>query len=312
MDIVNEPSNIIYPEELAKICKRAGEKFGFEVEVLNRKEIEKLEMKAFLEVAKGSEKSPKFIIMRYKGNSNNNEILGLVGKGLTYDSGGYSIKPTDSMYRMNTDMAGSAAVLGAISAIAKRKMKVNVIAVIAACENLISGNAYKPGDIIGSMAEKTIEVLNTDAEGRLTLADALYYIVDVEKVTKVIDIATLTGAAIIALGHCVTPCVTNNKEFFNKLKKAADISGERIWELPSYDDYKELIKSEVADLKNVGGKAAGTITGALFVGEFTKGIPWIHMDIAGTSYIEKATGYYPKGATGAGVRILYNMAKEYM
>lgn len=311
-NLVNEPANIIYPETLAKEAKKAGESHNFQVEVFDEKEIEALGMKAFLSVARGSVNSPRLIVMRYMGNEDNKEdILGLVGKGLTYDSGGYSLKPTDGMVTMKSDMGGAAAVIGAMCAIADMNLKANVIAVVAACENMISGGAYKPGDIISTMAGKSIEVANTDAEGRLTLADAVYYAIDKEKVSKVVDIATLTGAVLVALGTTTTGVVTNNDEFYNVLQKASDISGEKIWKLPAFDEYRELIKSDVADLKNVGGRMAGTVTAGLFIEEFIKDKkPWLHLDIAGTSWSDSDKNYLSKGATGVGVRTLYYLVRE--
>ncbi|URZ14587.1 leucyl aminopeptidase [Clostridium felsineum] len=309
-NLVNEPANVMTPEALSKAAGDAGKEYGFEVEVFDKDKIKELNMKAFLSVVAGSEKPPKLIVMRYFGDKESSDTLGLVGKGLTYDSGGYSIKTNEGMLTMKSDMGGGAAVIGAISAIAKRKLKVNVVSVIAAGENLISPAAYKPGDIIGSMAGKTIEVINTDAEGRLTLADAVYYAILREKVTKVVDIATLTGAALSALGITTTAVVTNNKEFYKKLEEASYKSGERVWRLPEFDEYKKLIKSDIADLKNVGGKFAGTITAGLFIGEFIEEKPWLHLDIAGTAWRDNEDGYFSKGGTGAGVRILYYLAQN--
>ncbi len=268
-DLVNEPANVLYPETLSEKVIGSGNKYGFEVEVFDEKKINELGMESFLSVAKGSELPPRLIVMRYFGDeSKKDDILGLVGKGVTYDSGGYSIKPTSSMDSMKSDMGGAASVIGAISAIAKKKLKINVVGVIAACENLISGAAYKPGDIIGSMAGKYIEVLNTDAEGRLTLIDAVHYIIEKEKVNKVIDLATLTGAALVALGVTTTAVVSNNDEFYKDLENASLKADEKVWRLPNFDDYKKLIKSDIADLKNTGGRHAGTITAGLFIGEF--------------------------------------------
>lgn len=308
-DLVNEPANVIYPDTLAKQVKELGEKFGFEVEVYEEDKIKSLGMDAFLSVAKGSVNKPRFIVMRYVGDSESNQILGLVGKGLTYDSGGYSIKTTSSMVNMKTDMAGAASVIGCMCAISRDKINKNVVAVVAACENTISNDSYKPGDIISSMANKSIEVVNTDAEGRLTLADAIYYIINVEKVTKVVDIATLTGAALHVLGSVATPVITNNDEFYKELEISANESGEKIWRLPIFDEFKKMIKGSEADLKNSGGREAGCITAGLFVGEFVGDTPWIHMDIAGTSLCNKINGYKYKGATGEGVRTLYYLAK---
>lgn len=310
-DLVNEPSNVIYPETLANEAIKVSKESGFDVEVFGVDKIKELKMEAFYEVAKGSEKEPKFIIMRYFGNKDNKEdILGLVGKGLTYDSGGYSIKPTTGMETMKSDMGGAASVIGAMSVIAKRNLKINVVAVIASCENLISGNAYKPGEIIGSMAGKTIEVINTDAEGRLTLADAVHYIIEKENAKEIIDVATLTGAAVVALGETTTAVITNNSEFYNELKEVSDYTGEKVWELPTNNDYRKLIKSHIADLKNTGGRFAGTITAGLFIEEFVQNKPWLHLDIAGTAWTSSNSEYGVKGGTGAPVSTLYELAKK--
>ncbi|GAA0786373.1 leucyl aminopeptidase [Hathewaya limosa] len=308
-ELINEPSNKLDPSKLAENAKRAGEQYGFETDILNREQIRELNMEAFLSVAQGAINEPKLIVMRYFGDNDNKEILGYVGKGLTYDSGGYSLKPSSSMETMKSDMAGGAAVIGAISAIAKRKLKINIVAVIAACENLLSDKAYKPGDIINSMGRKTVEVVNTDAEGRLTLIDAVYYTIHKEKVTQILDIATLTGAVYSALGRVCTGVITNQEKFLDKLKNASDLSGEKIWELPVFKEYKQQLKSDVADLKNSGSKGAGTIVAGLFIGEFIDNIPWLHMDIAGTSWSDDSKYYYSKGATGVGVRTLYYLAK---
>ena len=308
-DLVNERSINMYPEVLAKAAKDILEGLDVVVEIHGKSEIEKLDMKAFLAVAKGSDKEPQFIVMTYNGDSDSKEKLAIVGKGLTYDSGGYSLKPSTSMDTMYTDMAGSAAVIGAMKSIAKSKLKRNVVAIVAACENMISGGAYKPGDIIGSMSGKTIEVLNTDAEGRLTLADALWYAATVVKADKIIDLATLTGAVIVALGDINTGAVTNNDELMNEVKQASILAGEPLWELPNNEEYKELYKGTFADLKNTGGRGAGTVSAGLFLGEFVNDVPWVHLDIAGTSYLEKAAGYLPKGATGVHVKTLYYLVK---
>lgn len=309
--LVNEPANVLNPIELAKQAKKAGDESGFEVEIFDEVSIKKLNMQAFLEVARGSENPPRLIVMRYNGNPvNNDEIIGLVGKGLTYDCGGLSIKTTPGMVTMKSDMGGAAAVIGAMTAITKLKAKVNVVAVVASCENMISGKSYRPGDIIGSMGGKTIEVLNTDAEGRLTLVDAVNYIIEKENATKVVDIATLTGAVLSALGTTATGVVSNNDFFYNRLEQASKICDEKVWRLPAFDEYSELIKSDVADLKNIGGPKAGTITAGLFIGEFVGENPWLHLDIAGTSWSEKDSDYDSKGGTGAGARLLYHLIKQ--
>ncbi len=310
-DLVNEPSNVIYPETLAEEAERLSKEYGFEVQVINHEKIEELQMNSFLAVGKASVHKPKLIVMRYFGDMDNEDKkLGLIGKGLTYDSGGYSLKPSNSMVDMKSDMGGAATVIGAISAIAKRKLKINIVAVVAACENVIGSEAYKPGDIISSMAGKTIEILNTDAEGRLTMIDAVTYAIKEENVTEIIDVATLTGAALVALGNDVTAVVTNSNTFYKELEKAFTSTGEKMWNLPNFDDYKTLIKSDIADLKNTGGRYGGTITAGLFVGEFVENKPWLHLDIAGPAYITVPWDYCPKGGTGAGVRTLYQLAKN--
>lgn len=309
-DLVNEPAMYLYPETLAKSAKENLEGLSVKVEIFDKEKIEELGMKSFLAVAEGSSKEPKFIVMTYTGDTSSDEKTALVGKGVTYDSGGYSLKPSGSMDTMHSDMGGASTVIGAMKAIATSKLEKNVVGIVAACENLISGGAYKPGDVIGSMSGKTIEVLNTDAEGRLTLADALWYAATVVKADRIVELATLTGACVVALGSINTGAITNNDELMEDIKKAAEISGEPIWQLPSNDEYAESIKSEVADLKNVGGGGAGTITAGLFLKEFVDEKPWVHLDIAGTAHLEKAMGYLPKGGTGVHVKTLYNMVKN--
>lgn len=310
-ELVNEPANVIYPETLGNKVVELGKEYGFETEVYNKEKIEELNMEAFLSVAKGSDKEPKFIVMRYNGDLGSDNKLGLVGKGLTYDSGGYSIKPTAGMVDMKTDMGGAAAVIGAMCAIAKSKLNKNVVAVVAACENLISGHAYKPGDIINSMGKKTIEITNTDAEGRLTLIDAVYYVINNENASSVVDIATLTGAAVVALGDTASAVISNNDELYNKVEKASELSTEKIWRMPTFDEYKKALKGKEADLNNSPGRNGGCITAGLFIGEFVGETPWVHIDIAGTSSSSKEDGYKSKGATGEGARTLYNLAKLY-
>ena len=308
-DLVNQPANLMNPITLSEKVIELGKEKGFEVEVLELKHIESLKMDAFLSVAKASAVEPRFIIMRYKGNPESDDILGYVGKGLTYDSGGLSIKPTNSMVDMKSDMGGSAAVIGAMCAIADMELKTNVVSVVAACENMIAGNSYRPGDIISSMGGKSIFIGNTDAEGRLTLIDAMHYIVTRENVKQVVDIATLTGAAIHCTGSAASVAISNNDDFYNKVDKSFAKSGEQIWRMPIFDEYKELIKHEEADLTNTAG-SPGTITAGLFIGEFTGDLPWVHVDIAGTAFSKKEAGILSKGATGVGVRPLYYLAKN--
>lgn len=307
-NLVNEPANVMTPEALAEITVSEGEKFGFFVEVFEKEDIERLGMKAFLSVAKGSACAPKLIVMKYDGGGD--ETIALIGKGLTYDSGGYCIKPPDSMVTMKSDMGGAAAVIAAMGAIARNKLKANVVAVVAACENMISGDAYHTGDVIGSMSGKYIEIVNTDAEGRLTLADAITYAKRELHADKIIDIATLTGAAITSLGNGITAALSNNDELWNVVENASKSSTEKVWRLPSDVEIAKQNKSNIADLKNTGGRAAGTITAGLFLSEFAENTPWVHLDIAGPSFSDVDLSNCPAGATGVGVRLLYNTVKN--
>lgn len=310
-DLVNEPAIVLTPKELAKRAKEELEPLGIKVTVYGQKEIEEMGMKAFLSVSLGSENEPQFIVMEYLGDKNSDEKLALVGKGLTYDTGGYSLKPSKSMDTMFTDMAGSASVIGSLKAVALGKLEKNVVGIVAACENSISGKAYKPGDIISSMSGKTIEVNNTDAEGRLTLADALWYAATEVKADKIIDLATLTGACVVALSDVATGAVTNDLDLCRDLVKASKRAGEHIWHLPHFKEFDDRVLSDKADLINTskGPMGAGTITAGLFLGHFVKDIPWVHLDIAGTSYLDTPRTYLPKGASGIPVSTLYNYIK---
>lgn len=312
--LVNAPSNAMTPEKLAEYAKKHCGELGIEVEVKERDEIEKLGMESFLSVARASDLPPKLIVMRWKGGGKDGETLGLVGKGLTYDSGGLSIKPTNGMITMKCDMAGSAAVIGAMIGIARLDVKTNVTAVVAACENMISGRSFRPGDIIGSMAGKSIFIGNTDAEGRLTLVDAVTYIIEKEKVDRVLDIATLTGAAVRALGETVAAVVSNDESFYKKLDKSYSKSNEQHWRMPLLDDHRELLKHHEADLTNSAG-GPGMMTAALFIEPFVKRdgkeIPWVHVDIAGPAFAEKPCGLHGKGGTGCAARPLIRLAKRF-
>ena len=289
---------VITPEKLAEEAEKLGKEFGFEVEIMDEKEAEKLGMKAFLAVGRASINRPKVIVMRYNGDSESEKRIGLVGKGLTYDTGGLSLKPTSSMLDMKTDMGGAATVIGTMCALGKMKIRRNVTAVVAACENAIGSNAYRPGDIIGSMNGKTIEITNTDAEGRLTLADALTYIIRKENVDEVIDAATLTGAIMVALGDNVTGVFSNSDENYKKLEAAGKYWGEKYWQMPIFEEYRDIIKSDVADLKNSAGRLAGSITAAKFLEEFIEEKPWMHLDIAGTAFSEKNGKYFNEYENG--------------
>lgn len=308
-DLVNEPGIVLTAAVLAERAKEALSDVEVEVEILEKEDAERLGMKAYLAVNRGSTNPPKGIVMRYRGGAKEDPILGLVGKGVTYDTGGYSLKPGASMYSMYGDMGGAAVVVGAMKAIAMNGLKKNVTAVILATDNMVSGDAYMPGDIIGSMAGKTIEIHSTDAEGRLTLADAVYHIIKNEGAREVVDVATLTGACVVALGSLHTGAFTNHQELMDRVKEAAGIAGEPLWQMPLTKEYKELIKGDRGDLKNSGGRWGGAITAASFIEEFVEDTPWVHLDIAGTSDLEAARGYLPKGGTGTTVKTLYHLAK---
>lgn len=307
--MTNMPANVMTPSKLAEMARTYCEAAGVEVEVKDENEIEALGMHAFMSVAKASANPPRLIIMRHKGNPDSDKTIGYIGKGLTYDSGGLSIKPTASMVNMKDDMGGSSAVIAAMGAIGKLGLKVNVTAVVAACENMISGLSYKPGDIISSMGGKSIYIGNTDAEGRLTLIDAVTYAIEHENVGFVLDIATLTGAALHCTGSEAAPVISNNDDFFNLVDKAFAKADEKIWRMPIFDEYKELVKHDQADLTNTAG-SPGTITAGIFIGEFVKDLPWVHIDIAGTAFRDKAVGVYSKGGTGSGAIPLVLLAKK--
>lgn len=308
--LVNSRPIDLYPETLAQLTKQELEPFGVEVEVYGKNKAQELGLTAFLTVSEGSDKEPQVIIAKYNG-AGDEPYGALIGKGLTYDSGGYGIKSTEGMVTMHSDMAGSASVLGAIRAIAANKVNKNVYGVVLACENMIDGSAYKNGDIISSHLGKTIEIDSTDAEGRLTLADALSYTEEALKPSYMVDVATLTGAVVIALGDVAAGAVGNNDQLMKDVLSAADLSDEPIWELPNYDEYKEQYKSTFADLKNTGGRAAGSITAGLFLGEFVQDTPWAHLDVAGVTYrADKAKPPHPVGASGFGVKVLYQLVKN--
>ncbi|MFC2025225.1 leucyl aminopeptidase [Chloroflexota bacterium] len=305
-DMVNEPANYMTPSHMAEMAAKLAKTHGLESSILEREQMRKLGMGALLGVAQGSRQPPKFVILHYKGSDSTETDVALVGKGITFDSGGISIKPSEKMGEMKGDMAGGAAVMAAISAITQLKPKINVTALIPATENLPDGNALKPGDILTAMGGKTIEIISTDAEGRLILSDALGY-AKKHRAKLIIDVATLTGACMVALGNVCTGAFCNNQELMDKIIAAGAEAGERIWQMPMYEEYKEQNKSEVADIKNTGGRYGGAITAAQFLAEFAGDTPWVHLDIAGTFLSEKEKNYLVKGATGVPVRTLVNL-----
>ena len=305
-DLVNEPSNYLTPSDLAKAAQDLARQNRLEITVLEREQARELGMGAFLGVAQGSQQPPKFLVLRYAGRGSKETDIALVGKGITFDSGGISIKPTEGRGEMKGDMAGGASVMAAIAAAAQLNLPLNVTAIVAATENLPGGSALKPGDVLTAITGKTIEIITTDAEGRLTLADAIGYARKLGA-KAIVDIATLTGGVRVALGDICTGAFTNNQDLLEKVISAGNEAGERAWQLPMFEEYKEQNKSDVADIKNSGGRNASSITAAQFLAEFAGDTPWVHLDIAGTSMTEKEKGYLVKGATGVPVRTLIGL-----
>ena len=302
-DLCNHPSNVVTPTRVSQEAKSMAKKLHLKCHVLERKDAERLGMGAFLGVARGSQEPPKFIVLEYHGRKRKGAPIVLVGKTITFDSGGISLKPSDGMEQMKTDMSGGAAVLGTIKAVAQLGLPVSLVGILPATDNMPSGTAIKPGDVLTTLSGKTVEVINTDAEGRLILADALTYASRYHP-EVIIDLATLTGACVVALGRHATGILGNNPRLMDRLKQAGEECGERLWELPLWNEYFEQIKSDIADMKNVGGRGAGTITAAAFLNKFVDHTPWAHLDIAGTSRNDTPRPYIPKGSTGVGVRLL--------
>ena len=303
-DLSNEQPAYATPSKLAEIAQSFKD---LEVKVYDKEEIEKMGMGAFLGVAKGSSQPPKFIHMHYKGSNQKliQRKIAIIGKGICFDSGGLDIKPPSSMLNMKYDMSGAAAVLGVMSVLKDLKPNCEVHGIIAACENMPGCSAYKPGDVLTAKNGKTIEVDNTDAEGRLTLADALCYACELD-VDEVIDIATLTGACVVALGSAASGIMGNHQPTIDKLIKCANSGGEKMWQLPMFDEYKESLQSDVADMRNTGSRMGGAQIAGIFLQNFVKKVHWAHIDVAGTAFLDKPQNEFPKGATGAGVRTLIN------
>ena len=304
-DLVNEPAQNATPEYISQIAKEIAKDNNLEIKVYDKKEIKDMGMNAFLAVGQGSINEPKFIHLTYKPKCAPRKKIALVGKGITFDAGGMNIKPATSMLTMKSDMTGCASVLGIIQAIAKLNSDIELHVVSALCENMTSGKAYKQGDVLKAMNGKTIEVDNTDAEGRITLADALTYC-DSLGVDEVIDIATLTGAVIVSLGHNITGVLGNNQKQIDKFIEISKKSCENTWQMPILDELKDNLKSEIADMKNTGGRNAGTSTAGWFLSNFTKSDSWLHLDIAGTAYLEKSNKETLSGPTGVMIRSLVN------
>jgi leucyl aminopeptidase len=298
-DLGNLPGNICTPTYLAEQAVDLGKRHGIKVEILEQQDIEKLGMGSFLAVARGSSQPPKLIVMEYQGGKRDAPPVALVGKGITFDTGGISIKPAAEMDEMKFDMCGAASVFGTMKAIALMRLPLNVVGVVPATENMPDGNAVKPGDVVTTMSGQTVEILNTDAEGRLVLCDALTY-VEKFKPAAVVDIATLTGAMVIALGHVATGVFSNSDPLAREILQAGETAWDRAWHMPLWDDYQEQLKSNFADIPNIGSRAGGAITAACFLSRFTKAYPWAHLDIAGTAWKSGAE----KGATGRPVALL--------
>lgn len=298
-DLGNLPGNICTPTYLAEQALELGKRHGLKVEVLEQKDLEKLGMHCFLSVARGSRQPPKLIVMEYQGGKRDAPPVALVGKGVTFDTGGISIKPSPEMDEMKFDMCGAGSVLGTMKALALMKLPLNVIGVIPATENMPDGNAVKPGDIVTTMSGQTVEILNTDAEGRLILCDALTY-VEKYKPAAVVDVATLTGAMVISLGHVATGLFSNSDPLAREVIAAGEAAWDRAWHMPLWDDYQDQLKSNFADIPNIGSRAGGAVTAACFLSRFTKAYPWAHLDIAGTAWKSGPE----KGATGRPVALL--------
>jgi leucyl aminopeptidase len=309
-DIVSTPANEMTPSDLANEARESAKGKNIVCTVLGADKMKELGMNALLGVARGSDEPPQLIIMEYRGGKKSSPVVALVGKGITFDSGGISIKPSDKMDQMKTDMAGGAAVIAAVRAAAELGLPVNLVGIVPATENLPGGKAYKPGDILKSLSGQTIEVVTTDAEGRLILADALTY-AGRYKPAAIIDLATLTGACVVALGEQTIGMMGTDDELKREIREAADCTGERVWELPLWEEQYELIKGDAADYKNSGGRAGGAITAGAFLSRFTGGFPWVHLDIAGPAWFTKEKPYIPKGASGVGVRLLIQFLRNW-
>lgn len=306
-DLVNTPANEMTPAILSAVAQSlSGGKLS--VQVLEREEIEREGMGAYLSVTRGSLEPPKFIVLRYEAGQGSPLVL--IGKTITFDSGGLSIKPAEGMEKMKYDMAGGAAVLGVMKALSELDVAVNVVGILPAAENLLSGSPSRPGDVVRTINGKTVEIISTDAEGRLTLADAMGYAIKYMKPRAMIDIATLTGACSIAFGNEAIAMMGNDTELMDGLRRASEETYERVWQMPLFEEYLDYIKSDVADMKNSGGRKGSLVAAGCFLKEFVGETPWVHLDIAGTAWIDKDRPYLPKGATGVGVRLLLNFLKE--
>jgi leucyl aminopeptidase len=308
-DLNNKPGNVATPDYLARQARSISRKYGLGCKILGEKDLEKLKMGAILAVGTGSSLPSRLILLHHKGGGASGEKIVLVGKGITFDSGGLSLKPGPDMDRMKYDKSGGVVVMGVLMAAARLGIPINVTGIIPAVENLPGGSAYRPGDILKTYSGKTVEVLNTDAEGRLILADAIAYGLKL-KPAAMIDIATLTGACVIALGNHAAGLMGNDQDVIDELKEAGERSGERLWQLPMWDEYGESLKSDVADIKNVGDRGGSAIAAGMFLKAFVKDTPWAHLDIAGTAWSTKGSPYIPRGPSGMGVRLLLDFLEK--
>ncbi len=308
-NLVNEPPNVLTPTELANRASNMAKQAGLECEIFDKARITELGMGGLLGVSQGSAEPPQFIVLRYRGGQSSDKGMAIVGKGITFDTGGISIKPAAGMDEMKGDMGGAAAVLGAMQAIATLKPRINVTALVPTCENMPSGTAYRPGDILRISNGKTIEILNTDAEGRLILADALSYAAK-EGLSPIVDLATLTGAIVIALGNVTSGVFSNDEQLANEIVAAGRVAGEKFWAMPMDEEYGESIKSDIADVKQTGSRAGSSIVATKILEHFVGDAKWAHLDIAGTSYVDSKKPHQEKGATGVGVRTLAELARE--
>ena len=309
-DLVWQPPNILYPSSFADECKKL-KKIGVKVTIYNEKQLQKIGMDALLAVGRGSRKDSQVVVMEWSGGKKDNQPMAFIGKGVCFDSGGLSLKPARSMEDMKWDMGGAATVTGIIESAALSKLKYNLIGVIGLVENMPDGDAQRPGDVVKSYSGQTIEVLNTDAEGRLVLADILSWTEKKYKPKFMINLATLTGAMIVALGNIRAGVFSNDKEISEAIFNSGEITGEKVWAMPLDDDYDQLIKTEIADMKNIGGPGAGSITAGCFLKKHVEKTPWAHLDIAGVTWQNKSTPSIPSGGVGWGVRMLYHLIKQY-
>jgi leucyl aminopeptidase len=309
-ELANEPGNVLPPREFARRATALAAEAGVHTEILDETQIEKLGMGLLIGVGRGSAEPPRVMVFRYDPpGAPATPVLGLVGKGITFDTGGISIKPAEKMEQMKDDMAGGAAVACAMRAIALLKAPIRVLGIVPTAENMPGGKAIRPGDVLTSASGKTVEVINTDAEGRLILGDGLWYARQLGA-THLVDVATLTGAVVVALGKVTSGIFGTPEAWVERVRTVANRAGDRMWPLPLFDEYKDQIRSDIADIMNTGGRAAGSITAAMFLKEFVGDVPWAHLDIAGTAWADEAKPYLPKGPSGVAVRTLANLAFE--